>query len=310
MKKIIKILTVALCLCLGVAALTACSGDNFTGDTNIAVITRERGSGTRDGIVEALYGANTDATHEFIAGNLDASTIQSTQAVLQAVVNNKYAIAYDSFGYCLGNSKIKILEYEGKKPTLETVKDKSYAITRPFVIISKKDSPLSGLTGNAKEFYTFLQGSEAAAIIGGGYVFEGPASPAAYGAKSLSGAALKIGGSTSVQPVMEKLAEKFKQLTGLTVTVAGGGSGAGRKVGDGSDTNGYDFGMASAAIASSHNIADGLYFTIATDGIAFIVNSANPVNGLTKEQTANIFKGKRDGSGAYTGPYKWSEFTA
>jgi len=148
MKRLVKVCLVALCLCLGITALTGCGGD-FIADTNIAVITREVGSGTRDGIVEALYGANNNDNHALISTNSDAAEIKSTQAVLQSVANNKYAISYDSFGYCLGNSKIKVLEYEGKVPTKETIKDGSYAITRPFVIISKAGNPLASLTGNA-----------------------------------------------------------------------------------------------------------------------------------------------------------------
>ncbi|GHV02110.1 hypothetical protein FACS1894211_12970 [Clostridia bacterium] len=307
-KQLGKILLVALSIALVAVTFAACKSDaKFDVEHDIAVVTREIGSGTRDGVVEALYGASNDANHKLITDNQGASIIQNTQAVLQTVAENPYAISYDSFGYC--DSSVKVLEYEGVKPTQETVKNKTYAITRPFVIVSKKDVPLTELSGNAKEFYTFLQSSEAAAVINGGYVFQGPAAPAAYGTKTLSGT-LKIGGSTSVGPVMDKLAQKFKDLTGVTVTVAGGGSGAGRKVGDGSDTNGWDFGMASAAISSSHNIADGLYFDIAIDGIAFIVNPKNPVEKLSKAQAGDIFKGRRDAEGNYTAPYKWNDFIA
>ena len=109
-----------------------------------------------------------------------------------------------------------------------------------------------------------------------------------YTASGLTGN-LSINGSTSVGPVMMELAEAYMNLnSGVTIDVQQTGSGAGiTATMDGS----CEIGMSSRDL-KEEELAEGLTpVKIAMDGIAVIVNEANPVTGLTTEQIRNIFLG-------------------
>lgn len=105
----------------------------------------------------------------------------------------------------------------------------------------------------------------------------------------LSGTVTTLG-STSMEKVMGTLAEQFNSdHSGVTVSVEGGGSGAGVEAA----LNGTaDIGLASRALKDEEK-ANGLTETVlALDGIAVIVNADNPVTDLTVEQIAKIFTGE------------------
>ncbi|HIQ01576.1 MAG TPA: phosphate ABC transporter substrate-binding protein [Anaerolineales bacterium] len=99
-------------------------------------------------------------------------------------------------------------------------------------------------------------------------------------------------GSTTVQPLAEKLAEAFMaKHPKVDITVQGGGSSVGIKsVGEGT----VDVGAASREVKDSERekYPDLKVFTIARDGIAIVVHPDVPVNGLTKEQVKGIFAGE------------------
>jgi len=100
---------------------------------------------------------------------------------------------------------------------------------------------------------------------------------------------IKISGSTTVQPIMEAAARNLQTMNPgrLTITVAGGGSGAGLN-----DTkNGANnIGMSSSSISADDRQILRV-FEIARDAIAVIVHPTNPVNNLTREQIKGIFTG-------------------
>ena len=101
---------------------------------------------------------------------------------------------------------------------------------------------------------------------------------------------IKVSGSTTVQPIMEAAARNLEALNKgkLTITVAGGGSGAGLN-----DTkNGANnIGMSSSSVSAEDRQVLKV-FEIARDAIAVIVHPSNPVNNLTKAQIKDIFTGK------------------
>ena len=119
---------------------------------------------------------------------------------------------------------------------------------------------------------------------------EAPAAeaPAATEAPALSGS-VSTDGSTSMEKVIGALGEAYEQKTGVTVTYNPTGSGSGIKaVGEGR----CEIGLSSRALKDEEK-ASGLTQTIlAYDGIAVIVNPANPINDLSLEKIAKIYTGE------------------
>ena len=98
------------------------------------------------------------------------------------------------------------------------------------------------------------------------------------------GAEVTLTGSTSVQPLMEKLAEAFEEKTGIVVSVGGGGSSVG--VSD-AQAGTVDFGMASRDLKDSET---GVTATkIAIDGVAIVVKKGVELASVTSEQLYNLF---------------------
>ena len=101
-------------------------------DAEIVLIGREAGSGTRDGF-------------ESITGTKDAckyrQELTSTGDVITTVSQNPDAIGYASLAAV--SDKVKTLTVGGVTPTEDTVKDGSYVIQRPFVLVTKTGETLS-----------------------------------------------------------------------------------------------------------------------------------------------------------------------
>ena len=101
-----------------------------------------------------------------------------------------------------------------------------------------------------------------------------------------------VSGSTTVQPLAEKLAEAFMtENTGIRIDVQGGGSSVGVKAA-GQGTS--DIGMASREIKDSEiaEFPNLKIFVIARDGIAIVAHPDTPVSDLSIEQVRDIFSGK------------------
>lgn len=109
---------------------------------------------------------------------------------------------------------------------------------------------------------------------------------------SADNSTISISGSTTVQPLAEKLAEAFMtENTGVRIDVQGGGSSVGVKAaGEGTS----DIGMASREIKESEiaEFPNMKIFVIARDGIAIVAHPDIPVGDLTVEQVRDIFSGK------------------
>lgn len=100
---------------------------------------------------------------------------------------------------------------------------------------------------------------------------------------------IKVVGSTSVQPYATELAESFSvKYPDADALVSGGGSGAGVKAAqDGTAA----IGMSSRELTQAEKDSGLKEIVIAYDGIAVVVNNANPVTGLTRQQIKDIFAG-------------------
>ena len=119
----------------------------------IACIGREAGSGTRDGF-------------ESITKTEDACALSqeltSTGAVIEAVKSNPNAIGYASLSSAEGQEGIKLVTVGGVACTEETVLDGSYAIQRPFVMVTKDGAALSEA---AQAFFDFATSAAASDLI-------------------------------------------------------------------------------------------------------------------------------------------------
>lgn len=122
-------------------------------DGEIVLIGREAGSGTRDGF-------------ESITGTKDACKLDqeltSTGGVIEAVAGNANAIGYASLSAVEGKDTVKAVTVGGVACTEETVLDGSYAIQRPFVLVTKTDAPLSTA---AQAFFDYATSTAANDLI-------------------------------------------------------------------------------------------------------------------------------------------------
>lgn len=120
-------------------------------DLEIVLIGREAGSGTRDGF-------------ESITDTEDAckyrQELTSTGDVITTVAGNPAAIGYASLASV--KKTVKALSVGGIIPAEETVKDGSYVVQRPFVLVTKSDAELSEA---AQKFFDYITSSEANEII-------------------------------------------------------------------------------------------------------------------------------------------------
>ena len=120
-------------------------------DAAIVLIGREAGSGTRDGF-------------ESITGTKDAcqyrQELTSTGDVINTVSQNPDAIGYASLS-AVGDS-VKALTVGGVEATEATVKDGSYVVQRPFVLVTKEGTKLSPA---AQAFLDYALSADAASII-------------------------------------------------------------------------------------------------------------------------------------------------
>lgn len=120
-------------------------------DAEIVLIGREAGSGTRDGF-ESITG--TDGTCKY------RQELTSTGDVITTVAGNPDAIGYASLAAIKDN--VKALKVGGVTPTEDTVKDGSYIIQRPFVLVTKQGTALSD---SAQKFFDYITSADAASVI-------------------------------------------------------------------------------------------------------------------------------------------------
>ncbi len=273
-KKIFAIISTLLLAVLGVVGLVGCNDAKFDPEKNITVIVRKDGSGTKGAFMEIIgLKGKTD-----VSGSIN---IDSTTGVLVEVKNNPQAIAYESLGYV--DDSVKILKVNGVEATVANIKNGTYKISRPLNIIYKQ-ATLENALNNA--FYTFLGSKTAQEIISAeGYVSTKDNAPV-YTAQSGISGTINISGSTSLEPLMVILANKFKEIqANVTINVTGGGSGTGYTNGDNGTS---DFGMISEAFVQT-KAPNCTSYEVAKDGIAVIVNKLNTFDNITIEQLKNIY---------------------
>ena len=252
----------------------------FDASKTISVVTREEGSGTRDAFTELTGVLVKDGDNKTDNTTISAVTINSTEAVITNVKDNEAAIGYISLGSL--NDTVKALKIGGVEATADNVKSGDYAVSRPFNIAYKGE-----LSDVAQDFVDYIMSSDGQKIVSdNGYVTV--SENAAYSGKKPSGK-ISVAGSSSVSPVMEKLAEAYQKVnTNAKVEIQTSDSSAGMQSAMGGTC---DIGMASRDLKDEEKSALKVE-TIAKDGIAVIVNNANTCDDLTLDQVKSIYTGE------------------
>lgn len=290
-----KITATALFGVLAVSAFAGCGGASsssngssnagsdaakFDASKTISVVTREEGSGTRDAFTELTGVLVKDGDNKTDNTTTSAVTINSTEAVITNVKDNEAAIGYISLGSL--NDTVKALKIGGVEATADNVKSGDYAVSRPFNIAYKGE-----LSDVAQDFVDYIMSSDGQKLVSdNGYVTV--SENAAYSGKKPSGK-ISVAGSSSVSPVMEKLAEAYQKVnTNAKVEIQTSDSSAGMQSAMGGTC---DIGMASRDLKDEEKSALKVE-TIAKDGIAVIVNNANTCDDLTLDQVKSIYTGE------------------
>ena len=262
---------------------------DFDSSYEISVMSREDGSGTRGAFIE-LFGVEVkNEDGEKVDMTTEEATItNNTSVMMTTVAGDDYAIGYISLGSL--DDSVKALKIDGVEATVENIKNDTYKVARPFNIATKGE-----VSAAAQDFINYIMSAEGQAIVSdNGYITVDDGAAAFEGADAEG--KVVVAGSSSVTPVMEKLAESYMAVnanveveiqtsdstTGMTSTIDGV----------------CDIGMASRELKDSEAEAGLTGITIAMDGIAVVVNNNNPVNDMTAEQVRAIFTGET---------YTWDE---
>ena len=265
---------------------TAAAADTATADfdteEDISVYSREDGSGTRGAFIELFGVEEKDANGEKIDNTTEDATItNNTSVMMTGVAGDDYAIGYVSLGSL--NDTVKALKIDGVEPTVENIKSDSYKVYRPFNIATKGE-----VSEAAQDFIDYILSAEGQQIVSDeGYITIDDAAPAFAGGQA-SGS-VTVAGSSSVSPVMEKLAEAYMKLNGnVKIEIQTSDSTTGMT----SAMDGVcDIGMASRELKDTET-AELTATVIAQDGIAVVVNNNNPIDNLTKDQVKSIYVGE------------------
>ena len=265
---------------------TAAASDTATADfdteEDISVYSREDGSGTRGAFIELFGVEEKDANGEKIDNTTEDATItNNTSVMMTGVAGDDYAIGYVSLGSL--NDTVKALKIDGIEPTVENIKSDSYKVYRPFNIATKGE-----VSEAAQDFIDYILSAEGQQIVSDeGYITIDDAAPAFAGGQA-SGS-VTVAGSSSVSPVMEKLAEAYMKLNGnVKIEIQTSDSTTGMT----SAIDGVcDIGMASRELKDTE-AAELTATVIAQDGIAVVVNNNNPIDNLTKDQVKSIYVGE------------------
>ena len=183
---------------------TTSSSSDFKADSDITVVSRENGSGTRGAFIELMGieekgadGTKTDkTTNEAVIAN-------KTDVMLTNVAGDEYGIGYVSLGSL--SSSVKAVKVDGVEATAENVKNGTYKVARPFNIATKSD-----ISDVAQDFIDYILSNEGQEIVSDGYIkINDDAQP--YAGSKPAGK-IVVAGSSSVSPVMEKLKEAYLKV--------------------------------------------------------------------------------------------------
>lgn len=271
--------------CLGILALGGSlldAGSARAASNSISVYSREDGSGTRSAFVE-LFGLEetTKDGKKVDLTTLEAAITNSTAVMMTSVAGDPNAIGYISLGSL--NDTVQPVAIDGVEPSAAAVKDGTYAIARPFNVVTG-----SKTSDAAADFLAYILSAEGQAVVEeNGYVAADDKAKA-FAPSKVSGKVV-VAGSSSVTPVMEKLAEAYAKVQpDVKVEVQQSDSSTGVSM---AIEGTCDLGMASRDLKESEEKDGAAAVAIARDGIAVIVAPGSEVTDLTSGQVRAIYAG-------------------
>ena len=261
----------------GTIGFTACGG----GEKNIMVISRNAGSGTRSAFEELVKKDGVKLQDATLTSDMEEAG--ETGAVTSKVETNRTAIGYVSFS-SLGDT-VKAVKVGGVEATVENVKNGSYQMKRPFILMTSTQYSLSPL---AQDFFNYCMSTQGQDKIAEEGCIDADREFLTYSAAtgSLEGT-IKVEGSTSMQDLITALIGEYKKVQpNVTVSATYNGSSNGRSAVE-RDATGNTIGLASSS-KTSDKYAE---HTLCLDAIAVIVNKENTISDLTVEQLFDIYTG-------------------
>lgn len=271
------IIGIVLCTAL---VLSACSAKNelpdLSGMGEITVISREEGSGTRDEF-ENIIGTNGGGTKNIALSTAEVSDIIS---------NDKNAVGYTAYSTSELPESVNAISVNGIYPTEENIGSGKYPLCRSYYLAYSGE-----LSAAETDFIAY--------VMSAGQTIADEECTAVKKSSSFlsdkSSGKIKICGSTSMAPLIEKMASDYKGYNpNVTIEIAATDSSDGLN----SAIRGEcDIAMSSRELTDYENELL-TKKAVARDGIAVIVNAENPVSDLSKEQIKQIYDNNAE---------KWSD---
>lgn len=297
-----KVLVLIFVLVFGVV-LVGCNPAEKE-DHVIKVYTRDTTSGTRDGFFSSIgFGDAVKSNDPLVEGVIQ---VGGNGEIITGVKGDEYGIGYISLS-SLDGSGLTALKYNGVTPSIDTVNDDTYKLTRPFnyVVRTGDDSDATKL---AEAFVAYMGTKEGKTVIqsADGIVEVKDTDPtwasikADYPVieKDNSGVTVNFGGSTSVEKVSKALSAAFSPLAGNFVAAHNhtGSGDAWKRVqgGEKDGANALHIGFASRGFKTdgSEDMAEGTFGRLCTDAIVVVVNKANKtLSDISAEMLVKIYNG-------------------
>lgn len=277
-KRIAMVAVVAIMAAVACVSMLACNQEK-----DILVVTREASSGTREAFDKYVGIAASDVVST-------AEEYSSTGNVREKVASTATAIGYISLASV--DDSVKKLTVEGVEATYDNVRNGSYKINRPFLLLTGNGVELQPA---AQDFFDYCMSKTAEAAINAekGITTSDFAERKEYAVPeaALSGTVV-VKGSTSMEDMIKKLIAEYQKLggdkvSGITFTTDFPGSGGGRTAAK-EDTVGNVIGLASSAHADSGYTEH----TLCLDAVAVIVNKDNNyISDVDKDSLKAIYTG-------------------
>lgn len=277
-KRIAMVAVVAIMAAVACVSMLACNQEK-----DILVVTREASSGTREAFDKYVGIAASDVVST-------AEEYSSTGNVREKVASTATAIGYISLASV--DDSVKKLTVEGVEATYDNVRNGSYKISRPFLLLTGNGVELQPA---AQDFFDYCMSKTAEAAINAekGITTSDFAERKEYAVPeaALSGTVV-VKGSTSMEDMIKKLIAEYRKLGGdkvggITFTTDFPGSGGGRTAAK-EDTVGNVIGLASSAHADSGYTEH----TLCLDAVAVIVNKDNnDISDVDKDSLKAIYTG-------------------